>query len=79
MPISGAHTLGEVRAARIVIECEQCDRRGEWSTRRLIERHGADMGLPSLKTILATCADQKFNENAPCQARYSRETQLSWS
>lgn len=79
MPINDAYTLGEVRAARVVIECEQCDRRGEWSTQRLIEKHGADMGLPALKTILATCAHQKVNENAPCQAHYSGETRKSWS
>lgn len=79
MPSNGAYTLGEVRANRIVIECEQCQRRGEWATQRLIEKHGADMGLPGLKSMLVSCAHQKLNENAPCQAHYSKETRLSWS
>lgn len=78
MPRNDAYTLGEVRASRVVIECERCDRRGEWSTQRLIEKHGADMGLPGLKSMLVSCQHQKFNENAPCQAHYSQETRLSW-
>lgn len=79
MPVNGAYTLGEVRANRVVIECSTCDRRGEFSTQRLIEKHGADIGLPALKSILVTCEHQKLNENAPCQAHYSKETRLSWS
>lgn len=79
MPTNGAYTLGEVRAARVTIECEKCSRRGEWSTQRLIEKHGADMGLPGLKNILVSCQEKALNENAPCQAKYSQETRLSWS
>jgi hypothetical protein len=79
MPRNGAYVLGEVRAARVVIECEQCERRGEWSTQRLIDKYGADMDLPHLKSLLVICEHQKLNENAPCQAHYSKETRLSWS
>lgn len=78
MPVNDAYTLGEVRAARIVIECEKCDRRGEWSTQRLIEKHGADMGMPGLKSLLVSCREKALNENAPCQAKYSPETRKSW-
>ena len=79
MPVNGAYTLGEVRANRIVIECDQCQRRGEWSTARLVEKHGADIGLPELKTLLVTCEARAIDENAPCQAHFSKETRLSWS
>ncbi len=79
MPINDAYTLGEVRANRVVIECDQCQRRGEWSTARLIDRYGPDMGMPSLKRMLADCARQRLNENSGCQARYSKETRMSWS
>jgi hypothetical protein len=79
MPLNDVYTLGEVRANRIVIECEKCSRRGEWSTARLIEKYGADMGMPGLRNVLVTCPNQVLNENASCQAMYSKETRLSWS
>jgi hypothetical protein len=79
MPPNGAYDLGEVRAARVVIECEQCNRRGEYSTQRLLERFGPDIGMPALKGVLVKCPSQQINENAPCQARYSKETMMSWS
>lgn len=79
MPRNGAYDLGEVRAARVVLECETCDRRGEFSTARLIEKYGPDIGMPALKGELVKCPNQQLNENAPCQAHYSKETRLSWS
>jgi hypothetical protein len=79
MPVNDAYTLGEVRAEWIEIDCEKCNRRGEWSTQRLIQKHGPDMGLPGLKNILVSCQEKAISENAPCQAKYSQETRLSWS
>src|SRR5690606_13592205 len=55
MPINGAYTLSEVRAARVVIECERCNRRGDYSTARLIERFGADCSMPTVKGHLVDC------------------------
>lgn len=78
MPVNDAYTLGEVKANRIVIECETCQRRGEWSTARLIEKYGANMGMPGLKNLLVSCREKALNENAPCHARYSPETRESW-
>lgn len=79
MPRNGAYDLGEVRAARVVIECEQCDRRGEYSTQRLLEQYGPDIGMPDLKNRLAPCPNRERDKNQPCQAHYSKETRLSWS
>jgi hypothetical protein len=80
MPLNGAYTLGEVRAARVVIECELCSRHGDFATQRLIEKFGPDMGLPDLKAeLVQNCRERIYNPNAPCQAKFSQETRLSWS
>lgn len=79
MPYNGAYILGEVRADRIIIECDTCSRRGEYSTQRLIDTHGADIGMPALKSKLVVCPMQATNENVACQAIYSKETRLSWT
>jgi hypothetical protein len=34
------------------IACRRCERRGRLSVRRLIEQHGAEMGLPELGDVL---------------------------
>jgi hypothetical protein len=78
MPVNNAYTLGEVKAAWVEIECEKCNRHGRYSTARLIETHGANMGMPGLKSELVSCREKAVNENAPCQARYSEETRKSW-
>lgn len=78
MPLNGAHTLDEVRADKVVIECGPCDRRGEYVTARLIQRFGGDMGLPALKGLLVTCPNADPDHLKPCQAVYSRETRMSW-
>ena len=58
--------LQDRRCMRLVITCEQCQRRGIYSVRRLIEAHGEDTGLPDLRAVLT----------ADCPARRS-ETGLS--
>lgn len=79
MARNGAYDLGDVRAARIVLECAACDRRGEYSTQRLLQQHGPDIGMPELKSKLVTCPNRERDPNQPCQAHYSKETRLSWS
>ena len=55
MNSSGAVTLGEIAGEIMMLEiaCNHCDRRGRYRVARLIEQHGADMGLPALRGILA--------------------------
>jgi len=50
----GSLTLADYRAARLQIACDRCNRRGDYSTARLIERHGPDYRLPDLLANLTT-------------------------
>jgi hypothetical protein len=55
---SGAITFGDLagRLDVLRVACSKCDRAGQYSVARLIERHGADAGLPDWKaTITADC------------------------
>jgi hypothetical protein len=56
-PVSarGSITLGELRGKLDILEvwCHRCDRRGRVSVAHLIAEHGAGMGLPELRDILA--------------------------
>lgn len=76
---SGSYSLGDVRAARVIIECDQCERRGEYSTERLLQRFGPDIALPDLKRELVKCPRLDEKNLTPCQAGYAKETRLSWS
>lgn len=79
MPRNGSYELGEVRAARIVIECELCQRRGDYSTQRLLQQYGPNISMPDLKSTLVSCPNRESDPNQPCNAHYSKETRLSWS
>jgi hypothetical protein len=53
--MAGAVTLGQVaeRLAMLEVACGRCGRRGRYSTARLVVKHGAAMGLPDLREVLA--------------------------
>lgn len=55
MSASGSITLADLdgRLTMLEIACSRCERRGLLRLDRLIEEHGADMGLPVLGQILA--------------------------
>ena len=55
MSSRGSITLGELEGKMTMLEvnCHRCERRGRVSLSRLIEEHGADMGLPDLWESLA--------------------------
>ena len=55
MNSSGAVTLGEIAGKITMLEvaCSRCHRRGRLRVARLLEQHGADMGLPALRGIIA--------------------------
>lgn len=79
MPQGGAYILRDVRAQKIVIVCERCDRRGQYDTARLIEKYGAEAGLPGLLSQLARCRDPLASGGLDgCKAHYSKETVASW-
>jgi hypothetical protein len=54
----GAITFGDLvgRIDVLRVACSKCERVGQYRVARLIERHGADMGLPDWKDeITADC------------------------
>jgi hypothetical protein len=55
MSSRGSITIGELQGKLTMLEvaCHRCERRGGVSLARLIEEHGADMGLPDLWESLA--------------------------
>jgi hypothetical protein len=68
-----AITLADVRSPTIEIVCEPCRRRGRYNVKRLIAKHGPDMRLPELRTILANCPkSQSFSIYDRCKVRYAR-------
>jgi hypothetical protein len=48
-------TLREYPTELVRLACDRCDRRGQYSRARLIERYGADIGLPELRHLIADC------------------------
>jgi len=55
MSSRGSITLGELEGKLTMLDvaCHRCERCGRVSLARLIEEHGADMGLPDLWESLA--------------------------
>jgi hypothetical protein len=68
-----AITLADVRSPTIEIVCEPCGRRGRYKVERLIAKHGADIRLPELRTVLANCPkNHSFSIYDRCKVRYAR-------
>jgi clan AA aspartic protease (TIGR02281 family) len=61
-------TLADVRSPTIEIVCEPCDRRGRYNVARLIAKHGPDMRLPELLTILAALKSSLVQHLRPMQS-----------
>jgi hypothetical protein len=53
-----AHTLSNVCAPTLSIECEPCGPRGRYNVARLMEKYG-DAKLPELLYVLADCPKAK--------------------
>ena len=70
--------LSQYPHARLTIACEPCGRRGRWSVARLAERHGADVTLHELLSLLTQgCKWQRKPTDPPprpyeprCLARF---------
>jgi hypothetical protein len=62
-----------VREQSLELVCQPCGRRGSYNVERLIAKHGADMRLPELLTILADCPKaQAFSIYDRCKVRFAR-------
>lgn len=68
----GVLTLRDYPGDQVRVVCELCGRSGAYSRARLVQRHGADMGLPALlATISADCPRrQDWRHAGPCQAGF---------
>jgi hypothetical protein len=67
-----AITLADVRSPTLTIVCEPWGRRGRYNVARLIAKHGADMKMPDLRTILANCPKaQSFSVYDRCKVRFA--------
>ncbi len=49
----GAVTLGDLTFDQLEVACSSCERRGSYPVAKLIARHGRDMGLPDLASVLS--------------------------
>jgi hypothetical protein len=66
-----AITLADVRSPTIEIVCEPCRRRGRYNVERLIAKHGADLRVPELLTIIPDCPKTRsFSIYDRCRARH---------
>lgn len=71
MPRDGAMILSHVRDPMLTIVCKPCGRRGRYNVERLIAKHGVDVRLPELLTILANCQKARlFSICDRCKAVY---------
>jgi hypothetical protein len=63
MSSRGSITIGELQGKLTMLEvtCHRCERHGRVSLSRLIEEHGADMGLPYLWESLADDCQHSVN------------------
>ena len=54
---SGAVSLTDYPGEWVELACSKCARRGRYHKARLVAEHGAEIGLPDLRTLLAAdCA-----------------------
>ena len=79
--MTGAYTLADVRADKLELICDRCDRHGKLSVATLIAKYGADALMPDVKNRIARDGGcQNVGNNADiCRAKFSRESVLSWT
>lgn len=79
--MNGAYTLAHVRADKIELVCDRCDRHGKLSVQKLIERYGVDTALPEIKNLIARDGGCTYvgNNSDICRAKFSRDGVLSWT
>lgn len=74
MPISGAHTLGDLRQRKLRISCEKCGLKLQFDVAELLRKCGPDAKLPDLKNKLTQCDKLDVTKlHDYCKARFVRE------
>jgi hypothetical protein len=74
-----AITLGAAAAkfAMLEVACCRCERRGRLRINRLIEQHGADIGLPALCDVLSNdCPKREAAAGERCNLYYPQLLRL---
>ena len=59
---SGAHLLGNHILPFVRIECAKCNRRGQYSTKKLLEKYGPYQQMPELRWLLSKCTRRAFTD-----------------
>lgn len=77
MPKDGTYRLVEYPAPRIVIECSKCNRRGDYSVARLLQRFGADMPMPTLLRELSGDCDEHRALRPRCLATFAPGSRIA--
>jgi hypothetical protein len=53
--MTGSLQLSEYPADRVRLSCAKCGRAGQYRKQTLIDRYGAEMGLPDLREEISQC------------------------
>ena len=60
---NGADLLASLGFERLEVSCTRCPRRGRFRVAHLLAKHGADIGLPALASILsADCPHRRATD-----------------
>ena len=76
-----AYTLAHVRAEKLHISCEQCQRHGSYTVSKLMEKYGTHTVLPEVKDRIIREAGCPHVGNMwdICKAKFTKESVLSWT
>ena len=67
--MNGSLQLSDYPGDLVRLSCEKCGRSGQYRKQTLIERYGADMRLPDLRSEIAQCRRMGQMHDA-CMVRY---------
>jgi hypothetical protein len=67
--MNGSLTLDEHPGDLVRLACEKCGRVGQYPKQTLIQRYGADIGLPDLREEIAQCEWGRQMHDA-CRVHY---------
>jgi len=71
MPRQGSQTLSDVRQARLVVACDRCERRGDYSVARLYAQRGDLRLVDLLAELTADCPRRAaLDLHQRCNARF---------
>lgn len=59
---SGSHLLGNHILPLVRIECPKCNRRGQYSTKKLLAKYGPHQQMVELRWLLTQCRRKDFND-----------------